>query len=207
MNTATGQSHRRDPGARTPTSIDGDTGQLQLPTASAAGTYSTGTPPPWTLSGLLAVTLCVATVFTIATVVLTVIEETRNSAAVTGTTMLLLIVGGGISWIIVSIVVLRDWVTRGNQALGSMGETLNSRQTELYRRQDHLAHRITDLANRQAEQMRLLRDVAADMAAVRREIADVIGVADADAELQLRQAVNGQRQPTGLYVVPPEPST
>ncbi|MEU4640874.1 hypothetical protein [Micromonospora sp. NPDC023814] len=205
MTTATGNPP--DPGERIQddTDIDGTTGQLQLPTSSRAGLYCAAANRTGGMSLLLAATLCVALLFLAATIVLAVIEEVRNVPAVTHTTMLLLVAGTAIAWIAVIIVLFRDRVHRNQQALRSMGETIQARLREQYDRQEHLAHRITDLANRQAEQMQLLRQMAVDMAAVRRDMADVIGVADADAELQLRQAVNENRPPApGLYVVPPE---
>lgn len=205
MDTATGQSQRRDPGAHTHDKIDGDTGQIQLPASSRAGLYCADVPP-WAMSGLLATALCIATVILSATLVLTVAEEARNAPVVTHTTMLVLAIASGVTWIAVVLVAGRDRLVRSQQGLRSLGETMLARQQELYVRQDHLAHRITDLTNRQVEQMQLLRQVADDMAAVRREIADVIGVADADAEMQVRKAVNGRwHAQAGLHVVPVEP--
>ncbi|MCX4470500.1 hypothetical protein OOK41_09290 [Micromonospora sp. NBC_01655] len=195
-----------DPGEHAPTVIDGDTSQIQLPIVSKAGLYCTTSNPPSGMSGLLATIMCIATVILTATVALAAIEETRNAPVVTPTTMLLLATGAATSWIAVFIVIVRDRMHRDHQALLSGGERILARNQELSVRQDALSHHQIDLANRQAEQMQLMRQIAANVAAVRREMADVIGVADADAELQLRQAVNdNHRLPGGgLYVVPPE---
>lgn len=205
MTTATGKPHP-DPGEHTPTDLDADTGQIQLPIASKAGLYCTASNPPCGMSGLLAITLCIATLILAATVALAAIEETRNAPVVTHTTMLLLAAGTATSWIAVSIVIVRDRMHRNHQALNSVGERILARNQELSARQDALSHRMNDLANRQAEQMQVLRQLAATVAAIRRDMDDVIGVADADAELQLRQAVNDNHRPPGggLYVVPPE---
>lgn len=194
-----------DPGEKTPATIDGDTGQIQLPVVSKAGLYCTTSPPPSGMSGLLAVTICIATVILVATVTLVAIEETRNAPVVTHATMLLLAICTATSWIAVSIVIVRDRINRDHRALNSVGERILTRNQELSARQDALSHRMNDIANRQAEQMQLMREIAANVAAVRREMADVIGVADADAELQLRLAVNDNHRPgAGLYVVPPD---
>ncbi|MEU5946270.1 hypothetical protein ABZ793_11995 [Micromonospora sp. NPDC047465] len=204
MTTASGNPP--DPGDHTPPAIDGDTSQIQLPIVSKAGLYCATSNPPSGMSGLLAAIICIATVVLTATVALAAIEETRNAPVVTHTTMLLLATGSATSWIAVAIVIVRDRMHRNHQAFISIGERILARNQELSARQDALSHRMNDLANRQAEQMQLMRQLATSVAAVRREMADVIGVADADAELQLRQAVNdGHRLPGGgLYVVPPE---
>jgi len=204
MTSTTGESQRRDPGDRT-RDIDGKTGELHLPTSSAPGVYAAAVPTPWTMSGLLGGTLCIAVPILLAVLILTVVEEANDSPVVSDNAMRLLIAAGIASWTAVTIVACRDRVVRCYRALRVSNETVQSRQMELYRRQDHLVHRFNDLANRQVEQMQLLREVAADVAKIRREISDAIGVADADAELSLRQAVNGPRPPGGgLYIVPPE---
>jgi hypothetical protein len=204
MTTATGKSQRQDPGEHI-RDIDGTTGELRLPTSSRAGLYCAAVDRPRGISLLLVTTLCPAVLFLVATVVLAAIEDVRNAPVVTHTTMLLLVAGTAIAWIAVIVVLVRDRMTRNQQVLSSAAATIQARLRELYDRQEHLAHRITNQDNRLAEQMQLLRQVAADIAAIRRDMADVIGVADADAELQLRQAVNENRLPApGLYVVPPE---
>ncbi|MFG3702425.1 hypothetical protein ACGF5C_31765 [Micromonospora sp. NPDC047620] len=205
MTTISGKSRPRDR-PKDGIDIDGSTGQLRLPTSSRAGLYCAAADRPPGISRLLATTLCVAVLALTATVVLAVIEEVRNAPAVSHTTMMLLSGASAVAWTAVITVLVRDRMTHNQQVLRSIGTTIEARLREQYDRQEHLAHRITDLANRQAEQMQLMRQVAASVAAVRREMADVIGVADADAELQLRQAVNdGHRLPGGgLYVVPPE---
>jgi uncharacterized coiled-coil protein SlyX len=203
MTSATGTPP--DPGERPTNDVNETTGQIPLPTPAKAGLYCTSTTPPSGVSGLLAATLCVALVITVAAGVLTAIEETHNAPAVTHTTMLLLVAGAAIAWISVIITNFRDRTHRTHQCLRSLGETVLARQSELYARQENLANRVNDLANRMAEQTQILRRIAADVAAVRREMADVIGVADADAELQLRRAVNDNHPlGPGLYVVPPE---
>lgn len=204
MTSTTGQSQRRDPEDHT-RAIDGDTGEIRLPSRSAPGVYATPEPTTWTMSGLLAGALCIAIPLLLAVTVLTIIEEVRNAHVVSANTMGLLRASGVAAWIGVVLIACRDRLVRCIRSLRVSNETMQNRQLELYRRQDHLAARMTDFANRQAEQMQLLRQVAADLAAVRREMADVIGVADADAELVMRQAVNGTRPTSaGLYVVPPE---
>lgn len=205
MTSTTGKSRQRDPGDHTG-DIDGDTGQIRLPPSSTAGVYSTPDPPLWTMSGMLASTLCVAALFTAGVIALAAIEEVRNVRPISITAMHLLTAATATSWIAVVLVVCRDRLARCFRALRGSSETMQNRQLELYRRQDHMYGRFLDLENRQAEQMRVLREVANDIAAIRKEMADVIGVADADAELLLRQAVNGHRPQLsgGLYVVPPE---
>lgn len=205
MTTATGKSRARDPGDRA-RYIDADTGQLTLPASSTGGIYTAPAPPPWTMSVLLASSLCIAILLVFAIAALALVEEARNKPVVTGTTMLVLTASAAVSWMAVVVVACRDRLDRCVQSLRGSSETLQNRQTELYRRQDHLVHRFNDLANRQAEMMRLLRQVAEDAAATRQEMADVIGVADADAELSVRHqtVVNGNRPAGGLYIVPPE---
>ncbi|MFG1898667.1 hypothetical protein ACGFIP_32130 [Micromonospora zamorensis] len=205
MTSTTGESRRRDSGEQL-RDIDGDTGQLQLPPSSAAGVYAAPSPPLWPVSGMLAACMCVAAVFVAGVVVLTVAEEVRHAPVISNTAMHLLTGAAATSWMAVVIVFCRDRLVVVIRALRGSNETMQNRQLELYRRQDHLYGRFNDLANRQAEQMVVLRGIADDVAAIRRDIDDVIGVADADAELMLRQAVNGTRPQTaaGLYVVPPE---
>lgn len=194
MVTATGT----DPGD----DIDGTTFQIHLPTSSKAGVYS-ATIRPGTMSGLLAAALSVAVVLTVILGALIAAEETRDAVS---STMLLAVVWTAVAWIAVALVLLRDRADHRYRALHSSCETIQAREQELFARQEHLAHRFADLANRQAEATQLLRQLAADMAAVRRDMADVIGVADADAELSIRQAAVNESPPVGpgLYVVPPE---
>jgi len=206
MTSTTGQSQRRDSDDHT-RAIDADTGEIRLPASSAPGVYAKGEPTSWTCSGLLTSALCIAVPLLASVLVLTAIEETSNNAVVSDNTLGLLRSATAVSWICVVLVACRDRLVRGFRALRVSNETMQNRQLELYRRQDHLTRRFNDYANRQVEQVRLLREVAEGLAAVRREMADVIGVADADAELTMRKAVNGT-QPTatasGLYVVRPE---
>lgn len=205
MTSTTGQSQRRDSDDHT-RAIDADTGEVRLPASAAPGVYAVAEPPAWTVSGLLTSALCIAVPLLVSVLVLTVIEETGDSAVLSNNTMGLLRSATTASWISVVLIACRDRLACGFRALRVSNETMQNRQLELYRRQDHLARRFNDYTNRQAEQARLLRQVADDIATVRRDMSDVIGVADADAELHMRQAVNGHRPPTasGLYVVPPE---
>ncbi|WP_330438783.1 hypothetical protein OHB44_27830 [Micromonospora sp. NBC_00821] len=155
---------------------------------------------------MLASALCTAVLFTASVITLAVVEEVRDARPVSITTMHLLTAATATSWIALILVACRDRLARGYRALRGSTETMQARQLELYRRQDHLYDRFLDLANRQVEQMQMLRGIAEDITLIRKEMADVIGVADADAELLLRQAVNGHRPQAsgGLYVVPPE---
>ncbi|MBM0275367.1 hypothetical protein [Micromonospora tarensis] len=203
MTSTTGQSQRRDPEDHT-RAIDADTGEIRLSPGSAPGVYATPEPATWTMSGLLASALFIAVPLLLAVIVLTVIEEVRNSDVVSENAMGSLRAGCLGAWIGAVLIACRDRLVRCIRSLRVSNETMQNRQLELYRRQDHLARRFNDYANRQLEQVQLLRSIAEDMAAVRRDMIDVIGVADADAELNVRQAVNGNRSASGLYVVPPE---
>ncbi|MFI6228921.1 hypothetical protein ACIBCR_16580 [Micromonospora echinospora] len=191
----TTQSRTRDP-------IDEDTSSLHLPTGGEPAVYSTCVVGRMPLSRLLTASLCTAVPLTIATILLAIIEEVRNNAAVTSTTMMLTTAGSAVSWIGVITVASRDWIIRHYQALHSLTETIQARQIELYRRQEHLAGRIANLANLVTENGHTIRALTTDVTAIRASMDDVLGVADADAELQLRQAVNGPRAGGGgLYIV------
>ncbi|MEU6206400.1 hypothetical protein ABZ814_22780 [Micromonospora musae] len=156
------------------------------------------------MSGLLAALLCIAVPILLATGILAVVEAVHGAHVGGPNSMRLLTSASVTSWISVALVASRDRLVRAFRAIRVSNETMQNRQLELYRRQDHLANRFTDLANRQVEQMQMLRDMAEDIAAIRRDMADVIGISDADAELNARQAVNGNRpQGGGLYIVPP----
>jgi hypothetical protein len=201
MTSHTGKSHGRDPGQ---TTTDLNTAAvLQLPTSGLGGVYATPPSPPWSLSGMLASSLCVATVVLAATVVLVIIEEVHGAPVVSSTTMSLLTAASATTWIAVVLIASRDRQVRSILALRGSIETVQSRQIEVYRRQDHLAQRISKLDNRGAELLDMMLAIAVDVAAIRAEMTDVLGVADADAELSVRKSVvNGNQPQASLYVVP-----
>ena len=179
-----------------------DTDTISLSDVQAAtATYSTTPPRPGiTISGLLAIALCVAVASSAFALVYVAIEELTGRQPARPNTMLLLIASAGISWMGVIVVLSRDGIIRYLRSLHSSEETTQSRMVEVYRRQDHLATRITVLANREAELLHTIQEMARDVAATRAQIEDVLAISAADEELTLRHAVNGHR-PGGLHLV------
>lgn len=152
----------------------------------APATYARTPPPLIAISGAMTTVLIVASITTAAGVIVTITHAAAGIGLpdpVSGLVYALM----GVSWTAVVQIAVRDRQDRRADAARADLERMQARLVELYRRQDHSTLALAALHAGQREQAVQLARIAAALDTIRDGISDALEIADADAELTVRQ--------------------